>query len=153
MTSWEVLFSLRECICKFKWKPMGAEFLCCRELLQSPLARQPSYKRNGLHDLIYDSGFVPPLGFLNENAAFCPGTFSPCKTDSLEMFLILAALDIPKYLTPILHELFPPDGYGWARRGVLFSKQWGWKFASCLFAFLLFFQHCIIGIIFQCAKL
>lgn len=133
---------------------MRAEFLCCRKLWQSHLALQyPIKQRNCLCHLIYGFGFVASLWFLSENAVFCPCTFSPCKTNPLEIFLILAGLDISKYLTPILHELFPPDGYGWARRGVLFSKQWGWQFASCLFAFLLFFLHCIIGIIFQCTKL
>lgn len=41
-------FPLRECICKFKWKPMRAELLCCRKLLQSHPALQLSYKTKKL---------------------------------------------------------------------------------------------------------
>lgn len=79
--------------------------------------------------------------------------YLPSLQDLLGGDAYLLVPGISKCLTPILHELFLPDASRWARRGVYFQSMGGWQFASCLFAFLSFFQHCTIGIIFQCTKL
>lgn len=69
--------------------------------------------------------------------------------DLLIEMLTLAESDTSRNLTP-------PDGcegvvVAW--RGVLFSKQWGVAVSFLVFVLLLFFQHFIIGIIFQHTKL
>lgn len=129
-------------------------FCVVENLLQSHLAMQLYYKTKKLSlsfDLwLWFCGFSPVSKW---KCSFPPLYLLSMQDQLIRNVSYFSWSGHLQVFDSILHELFPPDGYGWARRGVLFSKQWGWQFASCLFAFLLFFQHCIIGIIFQCTKL
>jgi hypothetical protein len=89
---------------------------CCRtiQLCDYPI------KQKRL-SLTYGFGFASFLQILNENALYLISV-QDLLTGDASSFARHESGHV-KYLPPVCHELISQDGYGWVRRGVLFSKQ------------------------------